>query len=199
MGPHVVDDLSDFALGALDDVRRAWVEAHLAGCPDCAGAFADLAEILAILAGPAPAPSDGLRARVLGDVRARLAVHTGAVARLFSMPPDEAEGWLDRLDVPDAWVDAPFPGTFAVLVGQEGARLHAFIRVPRGVAVPRHEHHGVEHTLVLGGALLDDAGRVWTPGELMTMPAGSRHTFCAFGDRDCVCAVLLEGGYSLAA
>lgn len=53
--PHVADDLTALLDGALPEARRAEVEAHLAGCPDCRAERDALARALAALAAlPAP-------------------------------------------------------------------------------------------------------------------------------------------------
>ena len=61
-----------YALDALDADERAAYEAHLAGCEQCQSeleAFWQTTEALAVAAS-GPAPSDGLRERILADVRA---------------------------------------------------------------------------------------------------------------------------------
>jgi anti-sigma-K factor RskA len=61
-----------YALDALDADERATYEAHLAGCEQCQSeleSFWATTEALAVAAS-GPAPTDGLRDRILADVRA---------------------------------------------------------------------------------------------------------------------------------
>lgn len=56
---HVADELTALLDGALDPVRRAEVEAHLAGCAECGRQRDTLVRVLSTLAAlppPAPAP-----------------------------------------------------------------------------------------------------------------------------------------------
>jgi anti-sigma factor RsiW len=54
---HVEDELTALLDGALDPVRRAEVEAHLAGCPDCRAGRDLLSRALSTLAAlPPPTP-----------------------------------------------------------------------------------------------------------------------------------------------
>jgi anti-sigma factor RsiW len=90
--PHVVEDLTALADGALAPDRRAAVEAHLAGCPACRERRAVLAAALATLsAAPRPPePRPGFEQRFY----ARLA-----------REKDAPRGWLERLAArPRRWL-----------------------------------------------------------------------------------------------
>lgn len=72
MEPGIHELTAGYALDALDADERAAYEAHLAGCEQCQSeleSFWHTTEALAVAA-TGPAPSDGLRDRILGDVRA---------------------------------------------------------------------------------------------------------------------------------
>jgi anti-sigma factor ChrR (cupin superfamily) len=91
---------------------------------------------------------------------------------------------------------APFDHDLADLVAREGALawkplrdgvdIHtlyqtgedgpaaALLRYRPGAEVPRHEHTGFEHVLVLRGAQEDERGRYAT-GAFVVNPPGSRH------------------------
>src|SRR5262249_43061345 len=72
-----------YALGALDELERGKLEAHLAtGCPECAKSLAEarwLVTQLVYLAPPAE-PSELLRARLLQQVRAEAASQARATS-----------------------------------------------------------------------------------------------------------------------
>jgi len=55
-----VDELADAVEGLLDPERAAFVESHIAGCPDCQAQSEALREVTASLrAEPAPARPQG--------------------------------------------------------------------------------------------------------------------------------------------
>jgi anti-sigma factor ChrR (cupin superfamily) len=59
--------------------------------------------------------------------------------------------------------------------GGAGEPSAAFLRYAPGAKVPRHEHPGYEHILVLQGSQEDDRGR-YGAGTLIVNPPGSSHT-----------------------
>ncbi|HEY8491442.1 MAG TPA: anti-sigma factor [Dehalococcoidia bacterium] len=81
------EDLADrvdaYALGALDAEEVRAVEAHLAGCPRCAGEAADALRAAAALAltSPLERPRPELRERVLAAARRDLSTPAGAGRR----------------------------------------------------------------------------------------------------------------------
>ena len=69
---HVIDDLELYAVGALPEDRVREVERHLAACPECRAAAADLDEVVSRLPDAIALrdPSTALRARILAAARA---------------------------------------------------------------------------------------------------------------------------------
>jgi predicted anti-sigma-YlaC factor YlaD len=64
-GTHAEELLSDYIEGALDGPRKAEIEAHLAGCPECASLFAAMRDTRDALASlPEIEPSPGLLHRL---------------------------------------------------------------------------------------------------------------------------------------
>ena len=51
----------------------------------------------------------------------------------------------------------------------------ALLRYQPGASVPRHEHRGYEHVLVLAGSQQDERGQ-YPAGTLAVNPPGSQHT-----------------------
>jgi anti-sigma factor RsiW len=83
---EMVDIVTDWMEGALDDDTRAAVEEHLAICPDCIAYVDQLRTATALAArlaaGPAPEPAPA-------DVRARL---VAAFRASRPPPPGSADG-----------------------------------------------------------------------------------------------------------
>ena len=86
--PHVQDDLTALADGALPPERRAAVEAHLAGCAECRRRRAALGSALAALASapPPPEPRPGFEQRFYARLARERAAPRGPLARLLSGP-----------------------------------------------------------------------------------------------------------------
>lgn len=88
------NDLAAYALDALDTADRAALEAHLATCPECAGALAELRQAsLAVGLSTEPvAPPAGLRSRTLAHAMAGQL----AVAAEAPVPPRQGSPvpWL---------------------------------------------------------------------------------------------------------
>ena len=61
-----------------------------------------------------------------------------------------------------------------VLHHTPGGSMAALLRYQPGAEVPRHEHTGHEHILVLEGAQEDDFGH-YPAGSFVVNPPGSRH------------------------
>jgi anti-sigma factor ChrR (cupin superfamily) len=87
---------------------------------------------------------------------------------------------LQNLFGPDQNFDAfpwqPFrPGVEIVrLFGEENGTSTALLRYAKGASVPRHEHAGIEHILVLRGSQRDDRG-TYTAGTCVIHREDTSH------------------------
>jgi hypothetical protein len=82
---------------------------------------------------------------------------------------------------------------FAPGKGIGPAHAAFLLRCDAGAIFPEHTHGGEESTLFLSGVIRDDdSGRLYHPGDLVTMPAGSPHRLRVLPAGDCVCAVLVK-------
>lgn len=82
---HVEDQLAAYTANELSAVERSAVERHLAGCPACQGALAEVKRIRALLASLA-SPAGGT---IAGPVLERLPVTRGGGAGTLPSPADE--------------------------------------------------------------------------------------------------------------
>jgi putative transcriptional regulator len=133
---------------------------------------------------PARARAASLRARVLASAaqQPRLARFAAQVAELLDVGLERAHALLARLDHASAWTPE-LPGISFLWV-DGGPRvadaLRGFVRVHAGQEFPEHAHLGDEVTLVLQGGFEDPTrGRVFRPGDLDRMAAGTSHHFRA--------------------
>ena len=81
---HPEDDLELYALGMLDEVSAARIEAHVRRCAQCSTRLADAQTTVAALATPkkTQTPDPALRTRVLATAFSRTAAPTGAWSAL---------------------------------------------------------------------------------------------------------------------
>ena len=120
---------------------------------------------------------------------AELAVH-------FDLPEPRVAELLERISESAGWMPGidPILGYLHFRPGPRLSGAHCgFVRMKRGMRIPVHRHRGRELTYVLEGALEDDAGRVFGPGEIIDMPAGSCHALVIRPEADAVVANLQSG------
>ena len=65
------------------------------------------------------------------------------------------------------------------------------VSITAGTTFPLHRHLGEERTLVLEGALSEADGTVYRPGDALTMPAESSHSFTVLPGAPLIFAVVL--------
>ncbi len=144
-------------------------------------------------------PSASLKDRLLRSADAadgRWAPFLDRVAELFDIAAATAREYLSRIADPAHWEAAIAEGI--ALVHLEGGPRTAtadvgFTRVAAGATFPVHTHAGGEQTLVLQGSYRDSDGTLVQPGDLVTMPGGSTHSFEVLPGEDLVFAVVVRG------
>jgi hypothetical protein len=149
-------------------------------------------------AAPPLAPSAVARARLLAalDGPERLAPLVPRIARWSDLAADAVRAVLARLHDPAAWTPGPLPGV--ELLHFEHGPLAAgldtgFVRFAPGTRFPRHRHAALEVNLVVEGALHDDDGRVYGPGEALERGPGTEHAFATAPDVPTVVFVAQSG------
>lgn len=161
-----------------------------------------LATLVSTLRGVAPSPT--IRARLLAAFAEPRSRPDGAFgrfvepfARLFEVSLEKARALLDATASDDAFERDP--SGIALMHFAAGPRLAradtGIVRFPAGMEWPLHRHVGAEHHLFFeGGIRVHQDGKVYGPGDLLSMPAGSEHSFSVLPDRDCLTAVIIEEG-----
>ena len=160
-----------------------------------------LREALSQLAPPAKAPPQLLRERLLATVtrpRLRFAPLFGALSELFDLNDTDLAGLFEHAASPAAWVETPIAGARLIHV-EGGPRVAAadngLMLIAAGMRFPMHRHLGEERVLVLEGGYRDRAdGRLYLPGDMQEMPAGSSHEVAALAERDLLFAVSVVAG-----
>jgi len=183
-----------------DTLRDAFLDEALAEDPAALEALEALVDELEPLAPPPPLRSAILAAAVSEGRFARFAT---TFAKLLDVTVEAARRILDTFEASPDWEDGPLPGTCASLWIAGGPAtagcIRGFIRLGAGMTFPDHGHLGDEAVLVLQGSFTDlTNGRESLPGDVVTMPAGSRHSFVATpGGPDLLYFVLLREGVEL--
>lgn len=145
------------------------------------------AEIAAPLATARVAPSTALRNRLMAsiDETHRFIAFEDRFAELADLPGSVASVLLGRIDDAMHWTKLDAPGV-ELFHFDGGPRVRdaitGFVRMKVGASFPKHEHMGEEYVLILQGALRDDDGEVYGPGDEIEMDAHSTHSFSAVGD-----------------
>jgi putative transcriptional regulator len=67
----------------------------------------------------------------------------------------------------------------------------ALQRVEPGCKVPRHDHRGLEFTVVLSGSFSDEFG-VYGDGDFMLREPGQRHLPLAAQNEECICLTVQQ-------
>jgi putative transcriptional regulator len=227
MSEHVDGWIPELVLGTLDAPTRATVEVHLEQCARCAAEVDSMNEAFSALAfsappeRPHPAARTRLLAALLDEPRPesdqaereqagreqagrsvdRFRAVLDKLARFFDVPIERARALVALIDEPAAWTRGPAEGV--VLIHLEAGTRYAgvdagFVRVSPGATFPHHRHVGGELVLVLQGSFAEQDGTVVVAGESQDLAAGTRHSFTALPEEDCILAVLIWDGLDFA-
>lgn len=212
MSEHVDGWIPELVLGTLDPSTRESVEGHLEGCARCAAELVSVGEAFSALAvslppvRPHPVARTNLIASLVDEPREQRPAHRfgdliDKLAGFFDVTVERARALVDLIDVPAAWTRGPADGVTLIHL-EPGARFAAvdagFVRVAPGATFPHHRHVGGELVLVLQGAFVEQDGTVVRSGEGQDLAVGTRHSFTALPDQECILAVLIWDGLDFA-
>jgi len=196
---HFPDDvLRAHAVGTAPEATRLAVSCHLAFCSACRR---DATEHEAFLLAFGGKEVDSSR-RVTSAVRDRLLADLPAQA-----PPPPA---LPALELPKGLPELPkpllhhlatlprlawqrlIPGIRAIDLGFTGVWRARLIAFQPGMPIPRHDHGGMEHTVVFQGGLNDDNVQL-ERGDAATMMGGETHRQRVQAGPPCIALIVNEG------
>jgi putative transcriptional regulator len=192
---HLTEDvLLAYSAGTLPEAFNLMVAAHLSLCDECraraegfdvlGGALLDddaaedvslgsdaLSQTLALIAGGAP------------EQAPRKFVKDGILPQPIQ---DYVGGDLDAIN----WRPVGMGVKQAILStsNEASARL---LYIPAGAAMPDHGHRGIEMTMVLKGAFLDDGER-FARGDVEMADCDLEHTPVADIGEDCICLAVSD-------
>lgn len=179
---HVPDAmLAAFAAGALPYPYAMLAAAHVSLCDECRARL------------EAHRALGGLVLDDLPPTPVSAAARARALAALDPAPP------------PQPVATSSWPAPIDALVGLQGPRWHTLgfgakqailwtgaagslrlLSIPPDQAVPEHSHGGLELTLVLSGAFVDETG-TFGAGDLEVADETLDHTPRTIGDAPCLC------------
>lgn len=189
---HPAEDLwLDFAAAQVDFATRTLLESHLAFCEPCRTLAADAAAAGALTLredAPSESPSSllaGILARLKTPEQPRVGSEALPLPRaLWSLLPDFSAA---------TWRGALTPGFRFLQVLQPGGPGLFLVHMKAGRAFPRHDHTGLERSLILAGGLSTEDG-VMEAGDFEQAEPGHVHGPVALPDEDCWLLASLEGG-----
>ncbi|MFP5514067.1 MAG: ChrR family anti-sigma-E factor [Alphaproteobacteria bacterium] len=201
-----------YGAGSLAEGLSLAVAVHLAHCPDCRAALAEVEALGgALLEELPPAPLESLS---LSATLARLDVEEapanpckagraplwgsgrpdGPGLRGGTALPTPLRPYVPRATELDglAWQRLA-PGVRRVELMPRSAAGGAaqLLRIAPGTALPHHGHAGLELTVVLSGHFADELGR-YGPGDLAEVDGDTDHQPIADSHRDCICLIATD-------
>lgn len=184
--------LEQYAAGTVPTPVALCVATHASFCEDCWRQI----ELLQSVGGAlfeqlAPIPvTDDLLERVLARLDTPVA-EKNSVAGGAGDVPAPLRGLVPRGFEPLQWSRA-LPGLRqSTLRTGECAFESVLHRVRPGGSVPRHDHRGLEFTVVLRGSFSDEFG-VYGPGDFLLREPGTCHRPVAALNGECICLTVQE-------
>lgn len=159
------------------------------------GAREALAELSQAL--PAHAATRSARGRLVARAQSpalRWAPHFDKLAALFDLSEPALTAIAEQSSLEQHWEPLPLAGVrlFHLQGGPAIAGADAgLVAIRPGTQFPFHRHAGEERTLVLEGALREDDGTLFCPGDVQVKPAGSSHAFSVLEGAPLIYAVVL--------
>ncbi len=176
------DLVFEYVLGALSEEETKAFEAELEKSPDLAKQVADANDAFTALPmALAPvAPDTDVKARLMKSVAGsdRFLPFAADVARYADLAVEKVRELFKKID--GEWEDGPFPGIKLIHFDggpQACAADVGFVTLPAGLEFPRHKHHGFEVNYILVGAMIDDDGTRYGPGEAIEKTEKDVHAF----------------------
>lgn len=180
--------LMGYAAGTLPEAFNLVVATHISMCDTCRAALAEYdavgGEVMMDVA-PVDVAEDALAATMAliqdGPVR-QVAAPKPAVGGIFPGPlRDYVDGDLSDIK----WRKVGGGVSQMVLNTSKDASVR-LLHIPAGTAVPDHGHRGMELTLVLQGAFVDETDR-FAAGDVEVADEDLHHTPVAEAGVDCIC------------
>jgi len=196
---HFPDDvLRAYAVGTAPEATRLAVACHLAFCSACRRDATEHESFLLAFGGKEADTSrrvtSAVRDRLLADLPTQAPPPPGPPA--LELPrglPELPKPLLHHLaTLPKLAWQRLIPGIRAIDLGFTGVWRARLIAFQPGLPIPRHDHGGMEHTVVFQGGLNDDNVRL-ERGDAATMMGGETHRQRVQQGPPCIALIVNEG------
>ena len=189
---HLSEDLlMAYAAGTLAEAVNLMVASHVSLCDSCRAAVESYDAVGGAILADTPVGETEMRAD-------SLAATLALIARAQTAPPPRPRGVLPA-PLQDyvggdleaiRWRPVGMGVRQAILPTskQASARL---LYIPEGTAMPEHGHNGLEMTMVLQGAFLDDDD-YFARGDVEIAGADDEHMPVADVGQDCICLAVTD-------
>ncbi|MFI5308396.1 MAG: cupin domain-containing protein [Polyangiales bacterium] len=203
MSQPVSEEIAEYVLGTLSEARRREIDALVERSAALKQEVRTAREALGLLSDavmPVAASTRG-RAALLSalDGAGRFAPFVSDLTRHLDLTKARVRELLAFIDDATRWEPGPIPGIMLMhfAAGPNAiAPDTGFVRFPKGLRFPRHRHVGHEVNYVLQGAVRDDDGTLYLPGEAIIMAPGSVHEFSIPEDADAL-VVVVQAGFEI--
>jgi putative transcriptional regulator len=190
--------LTEYAAGTMDDGLALVVASYLSFCADSRAHVKQCQTLAGTMLETLCEPV-GMRDGSLQSVLARLDAPAPVKAHREKMNlcddialPEPVAALLCGCDSQVKWRGIGGGSRIAILPKQCCGSTVMALNIAPGRAMPRHEHSGIELTLVLRGAYNDEFGH-YPAGTLAINEAGTTHTPVADARQGCVCISAVQG------
>lgn len=166
--------LPEYLLGTLPEGEMAVIDALLETSPELEAELATLADGYACFAEALPpvAPPPEVKARLLAAARGpeRFGPFLAQMGRYCGLAVEKMREVVALVDQLSAWEPGPLPEIAMIHFAGGPNALGTdtgFVRFAPGFKFPLHSHTAYEVNFVLEGALIDDDGAVYGPGQAL--------------------------------
>lgn len=196
---HFPDDvLRAHAVGTAPEATRLAVSCHLAFCATCRRDATEHESFLLAFGGKdggsARRLTSAVRERLLSDLPAQPTARPERPP--LALPkgmPDLPKPLLHHLaTLPKLAWQRLIPGIRTIDLGFTGVWRARLIAFQPGIPIPRHDHGGMEHTVIFQGGLNDENIRL-ERGDAATMMGGEAHRPRVLPGPPCVALIVNEG------
>ena len=185
-----INTLTEFATGTLDPAQAIAVKAHLHFCPHCRQQVQQLEQLGGILLEQSePAALEHLNFDSLMNTIDQLPPE-----RLPAQSNEALPGVVVSLLKRKPLVWRKFTGGLKEATLNAGPSKHeiALHKIKASGRVPKHDHDGMEITVVLQGSFSDEDG-LYQAGDFLIKQPGQVHQPVSACNEDCLCLSVLQG------
>lgn len=186
---HLTDDLlMGYSAGALPEAFNVVVATHISLCDDCRahlGSFDAVGGAIVENSDSVALGEDSLATVMAMIAAVPDAPVTVAAPQTSSIFPTPLQSYMSGSLDDVKWRKIGGGVSQAILKTSKDATVR-LLKIPAGTAVPDHGHRGMELTLVLQGAFVDEYDRFGT-GDIEIANEDLNHTPVAEEGLDCIC------------